>query len=135
MRGAAVCALQGALLFALLLLTHHSNAIKIETKMSTSGPSVCLTSSAVVTKYVNVMCEHRGILYVGGQFNRWGTQNASSFVGLNATTFEVVYKGHLGSRSLLEDVKAEPEGNFLSVVRCAANQTPSRSSPGALLAR
>ena len=121
------------LVLTFFVLLGNANAIEIETKMSTTGPAVCLSSSAVVTKYVNVMCEHRGILYVGGQFNRWGTQNASSFIGLNASTFEVVYKGQIGSRSLLEDIKADGEGNYFSVVRYDPQQLlstpPSISLP------
>ena len=57
------------LILGLLAVLPYISAITVETTVKTTGPSVCITSSAVVTKYVNVMCEHRGILYIGGQVN------------------------------------------------------------------
>ncbi|GMH61060.1 hypothetical protein TL16_g03182 [Triparma laevis f. inornata] len=61
--------MSGCYILGLLLLCCFTlcTSITVETTVKTTGPSVCLTSSAVVTKYVNVMCEHKGILYVGGQ--------------------------------------------------------------------
>ena len=106
--------------FAVLLLLLSSSpslSIETETTMTIQGPKVCLTSTAVVTKYVNALCVRGDSLYVAGQFNRYSSLSASSFAVVDIPTGEVTFLGEIGARSLLEDTKRDPEGNFLSTIQ------------------
>ncbi|GMI05091.1 hypothetical protein TrVE_jg12245 [Triparma verrucosa] len=52
------------------------------------------------------MCQHRGLWYIGGQFNRFGDQEAKSFVVLDED-FKTLFIGQVGSNSRLELVRQQ----------------------------
>ena len=64
----------GLALSVLLLLFHASLALKVNTEITEQGPKVCVWSENIVPENVASMCQHRGLWYIGGQFNRFGDQ-------------------------------------------------------------
>jgi hypothetical protein len=77
------------ILFLSLILP--STQLEVETKIDLDGPKVCVWSENVLPKNVAAMCNHRGLLYVAGQFNRFGDEEVRSFVILDAKDGKVVW--------------------------------------------
>ena len=80
----------------LLLVPNFVIGIESETKMTKTGPSVCLTSTAVVTKYINSVCDKGSSLFIVGQFNRIGSTHASSFAVMDKSTEKITFLGSIG---------------------------------------
>jgi len=105
-----------------LLLIHASLGLKVETKIETQGPKVCIWSENIIPKNIASMCKHRGLWYVAGQFNRFADQQAKSFVVLDED-FNLMYRGEVGSNSRLELVRqhrqrklSNERKNYLSTI-------------------
>ncbi|GMH67330.1 hypothetical protein TL16_g04649 [Triparma laevis f. inornata] len=76
-------------------------ALKVSTEIGEEGPKVCVWSENIVPENVAAMCQHRGLYYIAGQFNRFGYEEAKSFVVLDEE-FKIQFIGQVGSNSRLE---------------------------------
>jgi len=89
----------------LFIFSIQTLALDVETSFAgNAGPKVCLSSPYVIPKFINSVCTHRNLTYVGGLFNRFGLQSANSFAVLSAND-TVEHLGYIGADATIENVQ------------------------------
>ena len=111
------------LLYLLLpWLTTNVYSLDVETVFGENGPSVCLSTPFAVPKYINAICSHRNLTYVGGLFNRFGDRPANSFAVLDHND-TIQFLGNVGADASLENIQrsnndASKFGAIITTMAC-----------------
>jgi len=106
--------------FVLFALFPDLSALETETSFGANGPRVCLSTPFVIPKYVNAICSHRNLTYVGGLFNRFGQHSANSFAVITSND-TVAYLGYMGADATLENIaRANDVSKFGGIITTMA---------------